>query len=79
MARVAELLRRQLHAQRELRLQQFEQLLIQFTGALRAEFKEELGRLSEKIAGSDSRMIRWMVGTAVASVGAIVTVAKSLH
>jgi hypothetical protein len=47
-------------------------------GALRAELKEEVGRLSAQIASLDGRIIKWLVGTMLTSIGAAAAVAKLL-
>jgi hypothetical protein len=47
-------------------------------GLLRENLKEEVGRLATQIASLEGRIIRWLGGTMVASIGAAAAVAKLL-
>src|SRR5690606_40357940 len=69
LAGITELLGRVLHAQRELSLQQLQQLLVQIIGALRAKFASFHGspqltlhehrRSEERRVGKECRSLRW--------------------
>jgi hypothetical protein len=47
--------------------------------ATRAELKEAVGRLEALISARDSRLIQWIVGTAIALTGVAFIIARYVH
>jgi len=48
-------------------------------GSLRADMTAGFGALRAEMSARDTRMIKWLIATALAAVGLALTVAKFVH